>query len=137
MDKEQAARSLIAAALPNVPFEGWHGGLLREAARVAGFTSSDVVRVFPGGTAEAVDWFLREADRAMLEQAKQYHFETMRMRDRIATCVRLRLEYYQPNREAIRKTAAYLSFHPVLGVSSLARTMDAIWHTVGDASADT
>jgi len=136
LDKSEAAREVLTAALPHLPFEGWHMGLLRQAAKEAGYETADIARIFPAGVEDAVKSYLREADRVMLQRAEQYHFETMRGRDRIAACIRIRLEYFLPHREAVRRTIAWQSLHPLIAAASLARTVDAMWQAAGDRSSD-
>ncbi len=138
MDKDKAAADIIAHALPLVPFDGWTQAALRKAALEAGYRKTDVIRVFPGGAIDAVDRFLADADDAMAAQMKGYHLETMKIRERITTAVRLRIELHAPHREALRRALALqaVPFHAWHGVQSVYRTVDAIWHSIGDASTD-
>lgn len=136
MDKAQASIDIISHALPLVPFEGWSMETLARAAAAAGYKETDIIRVFPGGAAEAVDVFLRMGDAKMIESLKQYNLETMKIRERIATAVRLRIEADAAHREAVRKTAAMETLRPHRAVPHLYRTADAIWRAAGDTSTD-
>src|SRR3546814_4401524 len=58
-------RAILAAVLPDVPFDGWSNAALRRAAVKAGYDESMAIRAFPGGAAEAIAFWSDEADRAM------------------------------------------------------------------------
>src|SRR5690242_12307487 len=106
MDKQKAAAHIIAHALPLVPFEDWNQQTLGKAALAAGYKKTDVIRVFPGGAIDAVDFFLSKSDEHMLEALQHYHLDTMKIRERIATAVRLRISVHESHREALRKALA-------------------------------
>jgi ubiquinone biosynthesis protein COQ9 len=138
MDKQKAASDIITYALPLVPFEGWSQTVLQKAALAAGYKKTDAIRVFPGGAIEAVDRFAALADERMLADVQNYHLDTMKIRARIALCVRLRLEAAAPHREAVRKAVA-LQATPLYAhhaLRTLYNTVDAIWHAAGDTATD-
>lgn len=138
MNKQQAARDIIAQLLPLVPFEGWTQVTLGKAALAAGYKKTDAIRVFPGGAIESVDFYIRECDAAMVEALKAYSLDTMKIRERIALCVRLRILTYAPHREAARKAIAMqsLPFYAHRSLQALYDTVDTIWHAIGDTSTD-
>lgn len=138
MDKKQAAADIIAHALPLVAFEGWTQSMLSKASLAAGYKKSDAIRVFPNGTIQAVDIFLQNADAEMEKALAGYHLESMKIRERIATLVRIRILLHEGHREALRKALALLAlpFYALHGAKNLYHTVDAIWHAAGDASTD-
>lgn len=138
MDKHKAASEILAQAAPLVVFEGWSQQTLKKAAEAAGYKRSDAIRVFPGGAIEAVDAFLALSDDTMAEQLAGYHLDTMKIRERISTAVRLKLMAMAPEREAVRKALAMqaVPFYATHAIKSLYRTVDAIWHAIGDTSTD-
>jgi ubiquinone biosynthesis protein COQ9 len=138
MDKEKAAKAIIAAALPHVVFDGWSQSTLHKAAQDAGYKKTDVIRVFPQGAVDAVDTFLRLSDEAMAETLSYTHMDGMKIRDKITLAVKLRIEVHLQHREAVRKTIAFLAMphYAWLSVRSLYRTMDSIWYAIGDNSTD-
>lgn len=138
MDKEQAARDIIAHALPLVPFEGWNQQVLNQAAALAGYKKTDAIRVFPSGATQAVDAYFQQCDADMLTALESYNLETMKIRQRIALAVRLRLMAYAPHREAARKAIALqaLPFNSHRTLATLYTTVDHIWHAIGDTSTD-
>jgi ubiquinone biosynthesis protein COQ9 len=138
MDKQKAAEEILAQALALVPFEGWTQAVLNQAATRAGYKKTDAIRVFPGGAIEAIDTFIAKADRDMLEAFSQYHLDTMKIRERIATLVRLQLTALTPHRESVRKAVALqaLPFYCHRALKNLYRTVDAIWYACSDQSTD-
>ena len=138
MDKQKAAADIIAQALPLAPFEGWNQQTLAKAAVAAGYKRTDVIRVFPGGAVDAAEFLLRSYDQAMVEALRGYSLDTMKIRQRIATAVRLKLEIMEPHREAIRKIIALMAmpFNLPASLRIVYETVDTIWHAAGDTSTD-
>lgn len=138
MDKTLAAHRIIEATLPLVVFDGWNMCTLHQAAVHAGYKKTDVIRVFPGGAVDAVDWYLFTCDNRMIEAMKSYHLDTLKLRQRIALAVRLRIETHLEHKETARRTVAFLSLplYAATAVRLLYRTVDCIWHAVGDNSTD-
>ena len=138
MDKIKAAYDIITHALPLAAFEGWNQATLNKAAALAGYKKTDAIRVFPNGAIEAVDMYFRMSDAAMLTALQRYHLDTMKIRERIATAVRLWLEARENDREALRRALALHAQpqHTLHAVKSLYHTVDEIWHAAGDTSTD-
>jgi len=131
-------RKLLAAALPHVPFDGWGGGTLARAAKEAGLAPSIVPRACPRGPIDLVEFWLQEADRTMVAELAARNLKPMKIRERIATGVRVRLEQIAPHREAVRRALALLAMpgYAPGGLGALYRTVDAIWHAAGDTATD-
>jgi ubiquinone biosynthesis protein COQ9 len=138
MDKAKVAADIIAHALPLVPFDGWNQQTLAQAASLAGYKKTDAIRVFPGGAMDAVEAFIQITDAAMLQALSHYSLETMKIRERIATIIRIRLELLGTHYEAVRRTMSFLAspFNSHRAVKSLYGTVDAIWQAAGDTSTD-
>lgn len=137
-EKTAQKDAVLRAALPNVPFDGWTVKTLEAAAEKEGLGRPAAHRLFPGGAKDAVAHFRALADRLMLEDLAKLDLGAMKIRERIATGVRLHLERWTPYREAIRAALALSPLPPYLGDSLRAgyRTVDAIWRTAGDTSTD-
>ena len=62
----------------------------------------------------------------------------MKVRERIATAVRLRLEQVAPHREAVQRGLAFFALpqNAAIGLKCLYRTVDAIWYAAGDRATD-
>lgn len=138
MDKIKAAYDIITHALPLVPFEGWNQTTLNKAAASAGYKKTDAIRVFPNGTIEAVNTYFRMADAHMITELSRYNLDTMKIRVRIATAVRLWFEGQDNHREALRRAMAVQAqpFACHHALQSLYHTTDEIWHAIGDTSTD-
>src|SRR5579875_3014870 len=85
----EAMRDMVLdKALAHVPFEG---------------SPEMALEAFPGGVADSLDYAASRADRAMLAALDSVDLAAMRVRDRIATAIRARLELSRPHREAIQR----------------------------------
>jgi ubiquinone biosynthesis protein COQ9 len=138
MDKTRAAAEIIEKALPLVPFDGWSQSTLEQAAVEAGYQKSDIIRIFPGGAIDAVDAFIRLGDAKMEESLRQLPLDTMKIREKVSAAVRERINAHEGHREAVRKTVALqmIPFYYPHAMRNLYRTVDAIWHAIGDTSTD-
>jgi len=137
---EDAAKkdAILAALLPDVPFDGWTQTALHKAAARAGFDAAEVDELFPGGARDAVAWFSRWADRLTLETVAAQPIADQKLSERVALAVRTRLHLLAPHREAVRRGLALLAFPTNLGLGArlLYDTVDALWLAAGDAPTD-
>lgn len=129
---------LLDTALPNVAFDGWSEGLIRQAARETGTEPLVARRAFPRGPISMIEHFCDYADRRMIAALEAADLESMGIRQRIATAVRTRLEQNQAHREAIRTAMVALAMptNAAVAMRTLYRTVDAMWHAAGDTSTD-
>lgn len=135
---EELKRRLLEASLAHVVFDGWSRRALQAGAQDCGVDPTEVERHFPGGPADLIRFFSAEADRTMLSGLAGLPLAELRVRDKVAAAVRLRLEALEPHREAVRRGLAFFAQpdQAGLGVACLYRTVDAVWHGVGDRSTD-
>ena len=138
MDIDKTRDKLLAATLPHVAFDGWSTRAMRAGAADAGIDEETLLNAVPGGPAELIEMFSSDNDRRMLVALEGLDLPAMRVRDRVATAVRVRLEALAPHREALHRTLAFLSLpqNAALGVKCLYRTVDAIWYAAGDTATD-
>ena len=129
---------LLAALLPNVPFDGWSRRALHHAAARAGLEPAQVLRLFPGGPRDVVAWFSHWADRQTLAALDAGAMAEMKVRERIAAAVTRRLEILAPHREAVRRSLALLAEPRTIGLGArlLYDAVDAIWYAAGDTATD-
>ncbi len=132
--RQDLRRRLLAATLPHVPFDGWNRASIDAGAADAGMAAGEARRLFPEGPGEMVSFFLAEGDRAMLDELSAISLADMKVRDRIATAVRIRLEVDGNHREAVLRAAA-MKTGPS-GARALWRTADTIWYAAGDTATD-
>lgn len=129
---------LLASALAHVPFDGWSAAALEAGARDLDVDPGMASVIFPGGGRQACAHFSRWADRAMTSAVEPDELAGLRMHERIARLVAVRLDALAPHREAVRRGMTLLAFprNAPLGSRLLYRTVDDIWHAAGDRSAD-
>lgn len=139
MDRDAQREALLKATLPHVPFDGWTHTALMAGARDADIEPALADNAFPGGMAELLDFYHRAADIEMVRALEaRPDLATMKIRDKVALAIRLRLEANAGHREAIRQALSFLALptNAPLGAKCLYRTVDAIWYAVGDRSTD-
>ena len=131
-------RDLLAALLPNVPFDGWSRKAMSRAELAAGLPRGTARRLFPGGPIDAVDFFVAEADRRMLADLEARDLTALPIRQRIATAVRIRLDALTRDKEVVRRALALqmLPGNAPRALKGLYRTVDAMWWACGDTATD-
>lgn len=129
---------ILAAALPDVAFDGWTLDVLERAAFQAGYESSMAHSVFPGGVDDAIAWFSHWADEAMLKALKGGNAPAVRVRDLVAQAVWARFTVLGPHKEAVRLAMAWWArpFRKVAAARALWATADEIWIFAGDKATD-
>jgi ubiquinone biosynthesis protein COQ9 len=137
-DRDADRERLLHAALAHVAFDGWSEASLKAAARDLGIPIERALNAFPGGATELVAFHSEMADRDMLAALGREPLSEMRVRDKAALAIRLRLEANIRHREAIRSGLTYLMLpqNAALAAKLLYRTVDAIWYAIGDRSTD-
>lgn len=133
-DQTLAKQAILAEALKIVPFDGWHTKTLEEASKKAGFDERYGEILFPEGINGLVKYFIQESDKQMLETLKTLPLKEMRVRDRIKTAVKTRIEQHIPHKEVIPATLRFFALpqHSVQGMQALAHTASEIWYMAGD-----
>src|SRR3984893_16643842 len=106
---ESQRDALIEAMLPDVPFDGWSRAALRTAARRIGVPAAEALALFPDGPADFAACFSRWADRRMLDRLGSLPLDQLRVPERGAPAVNIRLEIVEPWREAARRAVTILS----------------------------
>jgi len=130
--------SVLKAALPHVPFDGFSDKLLDRAGEQTGIDKQTMTRLFPKGALDFVEEFSVSADREMEAEIAKLDLPNLRIRDRIRSAVKIRLDVLRPNKEAARRAAAFLTLPPnaVLGAKLLWHTVDIMWRATGDTTTD-
>lgn len=138
-DHMAAARAkVLEAILPDVPFDGWTLSGLLTAADKAGVDAGTARLAFPDGVIDLIEYFSANADARMEEALQDADLPSLKIRERIATAVKTRLEQNEIHREAVRRAVQTMAL-PIYGAAStraLYRTVDAMWRAAGDTSTD-
>jgi len=126
---------VLLEALPEIPQSGFSQAALSAAGARAGISKRELQDAFPDGPASLVEAFSQWADRIMVEKMALQPAE-QRVRDRVASAVRSRIEAIAPHKEAARRAAAFLAQpqHAPLATRLMMRSVDAMWRAAGDES---
>ncbi len=140
LDPDAALRGQLAEAVANeAAFSGWSLVAMRAAARQIGAPDGEAERLFPGGPVAVLAWLAERADLRTVEAMEVANAAgELKIRDRIRTAVRTRIELTVGGRESVRRGLAMLALpsNAPLALKLLYRTVDAIWYAAGDTSAD-
>lgn len=129
---------LVTHMLKYVPEMGWTLASLRASVLEAGLNEGDEFRAFQGNIDRVLAHYLDLVDRQMKARLDDVDLASMRVKDRVATAVMLRLRLLEKNKEAVRKSVSYLR-HPTrasLALKGLYNTVNAIWYAAGDQATD-
>jgi ubiquinone biosynthesis protein COQ9 len=137
-DLNALRRDVLEAALVHVPFDGWSARTLRRALTDIGIDRATGRRAFSRGARDLLAFFIAEADRRMVEALEAQDLGGMRIRERIATAVRTRLEQHADHREAVRRALALEVLPPFSAdaLKALYRVVDRMWRAAGDEATD-
>ena len=139
MDRDAQREALLKTTLPHVPFDGWTRTAFLAGARDAGIEPALADNAFPGGMAELLEFYHRQADLEMVRALEaRSDIASLKTREKVALAIRLRLEANAGHREAIRQALSFLALptNAPLGAKCLYRTVDAIWYAAGDKATD-
>lgn len=138
MEASPYADKIMEFTLRHVPFDGWTIEALKRGAVDAGENPDDAVRHFQARPLNMIEYYSRMLDRQVAMLAEQQDISSMKVRDRIAKCVMLRLNLMGPYREAAQKAAVILSLpqNTPLASKLVYSTVNTIWHCAGDDSTD-
>ncbi|GGE15460.1 hypothetical protein GCM10011529_22320 [Polymorphobacter glacialis] len=128
---------LVAAMLPNVPFDGWTAAA-RDLAADAEAIDRDIAAMALPDSVAMTDAYTLRADALMTAAMLAAGADTMKIRERIRFALRTRLEQAAGDREAVRRALAIMTLpqNAALGVRTLWRTADAMWRAAGDTATD-
>ncbi len=134
---ETLTNRLLDAALVHVAFDGWSDTTFRAAADDAGIPLAQARAACPRGAVELAIAYHKRGDAAMVERLKGADLASMRIRDRIISAIRYRLEAVT-DRELVRRGTTLFSLPQYSGDGARAiwGTADLIWDTLGDSSDD-
>ncbi len=136
LDVAAARADLLAAILPNVPFDGWSDPAFTAAVEASGIDAALARLVCPRGAVDLAVAYHRAGDAVMLARLEASDLRALRIRDRVALALRLRLDAGDP--ELVRRGAAVFALpqNAATGAALIWATADAIWRALGDSSDD-
>ena len=133
----EAKNRLLLAALPHVAFDGWSAASFHAAVTDSGLAPGLAAGLFPRGGLDLAVAYHRAGDSAMAQaMAQRNDLGTLRIREKVALAIRLRLEAAE--RELVRRGSALFALpaHMPEGAGLIWGTADAIWNALGDTSDD-
>ncbi|MEH6526778.1 MAG: COQ9 family protein [Sneathiella sp.] len=129
---------LLDAVLPHVLFDGWSRKAMIAAAKALKTDVTVFDLTFPDGAIDMVTLFIQNADDRMEAELAARGVLEMKIRDRITLAIRLRLELYGPQKEAVRRAVNILTLpqNAVRATKLTANTVSLMWYATGDTSVD-
>lgn len=133
---ERAKDLILAASLPHVPFDGWSAPTFQAALADSGVAPGLGAALFPRGGIDLAVAYHQGGDAAMRDAYDGIDKAGLRIRDRIALALRLRLQL--ADKELVRRGSALfgLPHHALEGSRLIWGSADAIWNALGDTSRD-
>jgi len=136
--KPDPATAILAAARVHVIFDGWSETSFAASVADAGVPMADARSLFPRGAIDLAMAFHFAGDAALALRMKEADLAQMRYSERVAFAVMERLRIAAPDREVVRRSAAFFAL-PIHGASAskcMWHTADTIWDGLGDTSTD-
>ena len=138
-DTDEGLRDRLADTVAaNATFDGWTQTAIVHAVQALGLPAGEAERLFPGGPLGIVEYVSSRADQRTVADMEAAGVTGMKVRDRIRTAVRIRLERHAGERDAARRALSMLALplNAALGLKLLYRMVDAMWYAAGDTSVD-
>lgn len=112
--------------------------MLRRAAHDADVDRAHLAAAFPGGVIDVLRYWSLLADETMGGGMAASEFATLKVREKVAGAISLRLGALSAHKESARRAAATLALPPYVGLGARLAwaTSDAIWRGLGDKSTD-
>ncbi|TVQ84349.1 MAG: COQ9 family protein [Micavibrio sp.] len=137
-DRAETRDRALLQLLPRFGFEGWSDTVLRRAAAEDGEGDSPDGAGFADAL-EAALYFSSWADRRMAEKiAAMPEFSKIKVREKIFTGVKTRLDVLMPHKQAVKNSVRFMA-HPLRAPHvprMIWATADEIWHLAGDTATD-
>jgi ubiquinone biosynthesis protein COQ9 len=130
--------AVLDGALKDAAFDGFTDKVLEKAGTSAGADKAALARLFPNGPVSLIEYFSQSVDAQMEKRLAGMDLAAMKIRARISTAIKTRLEILKPNKEAARRASAFLALpvHAAVAAKLLYQSVDAIWRAAGDTSTD-
>ena len=137
-ERQSQRDRILEAALQHIPFDGWNRRALLAGAADIGIDAPTTKRLFPRGGDDLLAHLDVWTDRRLVQAVDQEAIDRLRMRERIARLVRMRLEILTPHREAMRRAIAarLIPGNAFAAGPALWRSIDLIWAIAGDRADD-
>lgn len=130
--------AVLAAALPNAPFDGWSQTVFQNAVRDSGVDAGLALLAFPDGVMDLLDAFWARQCTALAQEISRRGLHNSHVSQRISEALKIYLDLLRPHREAVRRALALqaLPLYAPRTLASLYQTVDTMWRSTGDQSTD-
>lgn len=135
---EDDRAALLKAAVANAAFDGFVPRAIDEAAKSLGLSEERARLAFPEGPKDVLRAWSGKLDAEAGAKLAAEDLSALKIREKIARAVRVRIEAMSADRIAARRAAAFLAIpvYAPLGLELSLRTADMIWRAIGDGSTD-
>lgn len=134
---DPAKDQLLDAILPHVAFDGWSDKAFKAAVTETGLGPDHARALCPRGAVDLAVAYHRRGDQLMIEHLLTQDIADLRIRERIARALRVRLDVIS-DKEAVRRGWALFALPHLApeGARLIWGTADAIWEALEDPSDD-
>lgn len=124
--------------LKHVIFDGWTKKAIQHTLNEMEQTETDLYLLFPGGLHQIAEYWLQKNNENMERQFIRSNNDALKIREKIALLVKLRLENNTQHKEAIRSLLVFYAdpFNKWKGLRSLYETVNKMWYLAGDNATD-
>lgn len=130
--------TVLECMLPHVATFGWSKQALLQGTLDAGLDAIQQHQLFMGDPNNALEYYLGKLDREMEHNLQQLDLSSMRIKDRVASGVMIRLKKAGNHKKVADQTFRHLMnpMNVLIAQRSLCHTVSTIWHAIGDKSTD-
>ena len=135
---EETEQKVLDAALPLAAQIGWTSVMARKAGSAVGLSPPETDLLLPHGPQDLAALLSRRHDAAMAAQLAELDPAQLKIRERIARAVEIRIAAAMADEAAVRRWAGFLSLPGNLGLGARLywETADRIWRWAGDTATD-
>ena len=136
-EQTHTLEKLLSAAKLHIPFDGW-GDVTFNASCADADLDPQIARLYcPRGGLDLAIYYHRKCDQKLLEENKSREWGKARLRDKVGTLIKARLELVEEKELVRRATTLFaLPQNNLTGLKLIWETADIIWKIAGDTSND-
>ena len=134
----QTEQQVLDAALKLAPRHGWTQAMAIAAGAAVGLSAGETELLLPHGPADLGALLSRRHDAAALAELAKADAATLKIRERIARAVSVRVEAAMADEAAERRLAGFMALPPnaALALRLTWESADLLWRWAGDTATD-